>query len=532
MSARVLTILAILAGLTGCMVGPDFRHPEPPREESVLAPEERIAETAASNDVLGGESQRFVVALDIPAQWWQLYRSPRLNGLIERALEANPDIQAAAQALKVARQAAVAQRAALFPLVTATGTGTHNETSNVLSSPTATGASSFGLFQVLGNLSLAIDVWGGTRRAAESLDAQAEVQCFVLEGAYLTLASNVVVAAIAEASLRAQIAATERTLAVQRDSLALLRRRLAIGQAALADVAAQQAALAQSEATLPPLQNQLSQQRHLLATLLGQTTANLPVETFDLAELSLPQALPATLPSRMVEQRPDVRAAEANVHAAAANVGVAISNMLPQFTISGFFGATALSSDQLFNPANGNTFTGGLGVVVPLLDGGALRARRRGAEAAWEQSKAQYRSTVLSAFRNVADAMRQIEFDAATLKAATMAESAARTGLEITRRRLASGDAGVLEVLNAELTYQSALLMQVQARSARFADTAALFQSLGGGWWNRDESGPRPAKRPACKAPAEPPHAPAAPAPVEARTTRSFWSRLTDGLGF
>jgi NodT family efflux transporter outer membrane factor (OMF) lipoprotein len=507
MKACAIAATAALLTLAGCMVGPDFKRPDPPKEESVLPPEERIVETVASNDVLGGEAQRFVADLDIPAQWWQVYRSRPLDDLVARSLKANPDIRSAVMALKVARQAAAAQRAALFPTVTGSGSGTHNEVSNVLSSPTATGNTAFGLFQALINLSYVLDIWGGTRRSAESLDAQAEAQCFALETAYLTLASNVVVTAITEASLRGQIAAAERAITLQRDTLALLQRRFAIGQAAQADVAQQQAALAQSEAALPPLQNQLSQQRHLLAQLTGQTTAYVPPETFELADLALPQDLPATLPSRMVEQRPDVRAAEASVHAAAAGVGVAISNMLPQFTISGFFGSTALSSDQLFNPLNGDTFTGGLGIVVPLLDGGALLARKRGAEAAWEQSKAQYRSTVLSAFRNVADAMRQVQFDAATLKAAAAAEAAARTSLEITRRRLAAGDAGTLEVLNAELTYQSAQLAQVQAQAARYADTAALFQALGGGWWNRDENGPAPAKRPVCKPPAEGPAA-------------------------
>jgi NodT family efflux transporter outer membrane factor (OMF) lipoprotein len=504
MIARSVTATIALLGLAGCMVGPDFKRPEPPTDKTYLSGE-TTDQTVATPDVLGGEAQLFVQGLDIPAQWWSVFQSRPLSDLVARSMAANPDIQAAIQALKLAQQNARAQRAALFPTVSASLSGSQNQTSAALSPATATGGSIYGLFTGLLNVAFVPDIWGGTRRAAESLDAQAEQQCFLLEATYLSLASNVVVAAVTEASLRGQIAATERTIEVQRQSLALLQRRLAIGQGALADVATQQAALAQSEATLPPLRNQLSQQRNLLAQLTGQTTAHVPAETFELDGLSLPQQLPVSLPSRMVEQRPDVRAAEANVHSAAAGVGVSIANMLPQLTLGLNYGSTSLSSDQLFNPALGPTVFAGATVAQTLLDGGALLARKRAAEAAWEQSKAQYKSTVLTAFRNVADSLRALEFDAMTLKAAADAERAAQLSLDITRRRLAAGDAGVLDILNAELAYQQAVLSRVQAQASRFADTAALYQALGGGWWNRDGAGDAaPAQRAVCKAPLAP----------------------------
>jgi NodT family efflux transporter outer membrane factor (OMF) lipoprotein len=501
------TIVAVLAAssLAGCTVGPDFMRPDPPKDKTYLS-DAPIEGTVAVPDVLGGEAQRFVTDLDIPAQWWQVYQSRPLNDLIERSLKANPDIQTAIQSLKVAQENAKAQRAALFPLVTTSGSGTYNQTSNVISPVPSAGGTVFGLFTGLLNITYLIDLWGGTRRAAESFEATAESQCFVLEAAYLTLTSNVVVAAVTEASLRGQIAAAERTIEIQRQTLALLQRRFQIGQAALADVATQQAALAQSETNLPPLQRQLSQERHLLATLTGHTTAHVPAETFELRNLGLPQELPATLPSRMVEQRPDIRSAEASVHSAAATVGVTTAALLPQFTFGLNYGSTATSFDMLFSDALGPTVTVGGGVVQTLLDGGASLARRRAAIAAWEQSKAQYRSTVLTAFRNVADSLRALEFDALTLRAAANAEHAAALSLEITRRRLAAGDAGILEILNAELTYQTAVLALVQAQAARYADTAALFQALGGGWWNRDAEGNvNPAKRATCKAPTNPP---------------------------
>jgi NodT family efflux transporter outer membrane factor (OMF) lipoprotein len=496
---------AAMVSLSACTVGPDSFRPDPPKDKTYLSGPETDA-TVAVPDVLGGEAQQFVADLDIPAQWWQVYQSKALNGLIEQALVANPDIQSAIQTLKAAQENAKVQRAALFPQVTANGSATQNQQSSVLAPIPTNNSTIFGLFSGLLNVNYLLDIWGGTRRAAESLEAQAESQCFLLEAAYLTLSSNVVVAAVTEASLRGQIAATERTIALQRESLELLRRRLAIGQGALADVAAQQAALAQSEAALPPLTNQLSQQRNLLAQLTGHTTAHVPAETFDLTSLALPRDLPVSMPARMIEQRPDIRSAEASVHAAGAQIGVATAAMLPQISLQLIYGSTSTSLDTLFSPVLGPTVTAGGSVAQTLLDGGANLARKRAAVATWEASKAQYRSTVLTAFRNVADTLRTLESDALTLRAAANAEHAAGLSLEITRRRQVAGDAGILDVLNAELTYQQAAIALVQAQAARFSDTAALFQALGGGWWNRDVDGnPAPAKRATCKTPAHPP---------------------------
>jgi NodT family efflux transporter outer membrane factor (OMF) lipoprotein len=500
------------SALTGCTVGPDFLHPDPPRDRTYNTPETSIERTASA-DVLGGEAQHFVAGLDIPAQWWQVFQSKPLDGLIQQSMRANPDIQTAIQSLKVAQQTARVQRAALFPVVSSSMSGTQNGVSvdtsgngQGVSSTSTAGNTVFGLFTGLLNVSYLIDIWGGTRRAAESAEATAESQCFLLEAAYLTLASNVVVAAITEASLRAQIATIERTIQIQRETLKLLQARLSFGQAAVADVATQQAALAQAEATLPPLRNQLSQQRHLLAQLTGQTAAHEPAASFELDSLTLPKDLPVSVPWKMIEQRPDVRSAEASVHSAAAGVGVATAAFLPQPTFNLIYGQTVFSSDQLFNPLITPTYTVGASVVQTIFEGGALIAKRRAAVAAWEQAQSQYRSTVLTAFRNVADSLRAIEFDALTLAAATNAEHAARLSLDIIRRRLAAGDAGILDILNAEATYQTALQAQVTARAARFSDTAGLFQALGGGWWNRDEHNQlAPAKRAECRAPANPP---------------------------
>jgi NodT family efflux transporter outer membrane factor (OMF) lipoprotein len=492
---------AVVLSLTGCMVGPDFKRPDPPKDESVLPAEERIAQTASAN-TLGGQTQRFVQEMDIPAQWWTVFQSQPLDALIDQSMQANPDVQAAIAALKVAQQNARAQRAALYPTFGPSLSLSQNISSTVISPVLSSPINPFGLITALLNVAYVIDVFGGVRRATESADAQTEQTCFLLEAAYLTLSSNVVVAAVTEASLRGQIAATERTIAAQRETLALLQRRFQIGQAARADVAAQEAALAQAEATLPPLRNQLSQQRHLLAQLTGQTTAHIPAATFELSSLQLPENLPASLPSHLIEQRPDVRAAEANIHAAAASIGVAISNQLPQFSIAANYGWQSQTLGDLFDPQNGITSLLGGTVSQTWVDGGALQAKRRAAEAAFEQARAQYKSTVLTAIRNVADSLRALEFDAQTLAAASDAEKAAALSLEITRRRLEAGDAGILDILNAEITYQQSAMALVQAQAQRFSDTAALYQALGGGWWNRaGEGAVNPAKRATCKGP-------------------------------
>ncbi len=468
--APLAVLLALGAStVSACMMGPDFRSPDPPRTGSYLA-EDQPAELAAVS-IPGGEAQQIVQGLDIPGQWWAVFRSQPLDNLIQRALIANPDIHAAAAGLRAAQFTARAQRATLFPTVQTGFSASQNQTSNVLSSPTSNGEQFInGLFTMGLTISYTLDLFGANRRAIESLEALAEAQCFQLEAAYLSLASNVVAAAIQEASLRAQIEATQRIIAAQRETLDILRRQEGLGAVTGADVAQQEAALAQAEATLPPLQN------------------------------ALPD-LPLSLPSRLVEQRPDIRAAEATLHSASAQVGVAIANQFPQITLNAGFTPTSIVFDQLFLPGQ-LTSAAGASVMQTIIDGGALAAKKRAAQAALEQAGAQYRSTLLTAFRNVADTLRALEYDAIALQANVAAERAAATSFTIARRRLELGDTTYVVVLVAELTYQQALLARIQAQANRFTDTAALFQALGGGWWNRDgASAVEPARRATCKPP-------------------------------
>ena len=495
-SLRRLVLLASGLLLGGCTLGPDFLPPDPPKAESFLP--DTTSEFVATN-IPGGEAQRLVQGLDIPGQWWGVFQSAPLNTLIEQALSANPDIRAAAAGLRIARENARAQRATLFPQLQGGLGASQTQTPDSLSSVPASGASIFGLFTAGLTVTYALDLWGANRRQIESLEALADAQCFQLEGAYLSLAANVVAAAIQEASLRGQLEATQRIIAAQRETLGILDRQSGLGAVTGADVATQQAALAQVEATLPPLQKALAQQRNLLATLTGRLSNEALAEQFSLADLRLPQELPLSLPSKMVEQRPDVRAAEANLHSSSALVGVAVANQFPQITLSAGVNTQALSVDTLFGPGLTGSVVGA-NALQTILDGGALAARKRAAQAGLEQADAQYRSTVLTAFRNVADVLRALEYDALALKAAVDAERAAATSREIARRRLELGDIIYSAVLLSELTYQQALLNRVQAQAARFTDTAALFQALGGGWWNRDD-GVGKAGRLSCRPP-------------------------------
>jgi NodT family efflux transporter outer membrane factor (OMF) lipoprotein len=489
MKAYPFTLLpAFVAALAlgACTVGPDFRDPDAPKSSTYL-PETKTEIVDAK--IPGGEAQRIVASLDIPGQWWGVFQSPQLNSLIEGALQANPDIKAAVASLRVAQLNARAQRATLFPTLSAGLGATQNQVATILQSAPANQNSIFGLFTAGLSITYALDIWGGNRRQIESLDALAEAQCFQLEGAYLSLASNVVAAAILEASLRAQVEATRRIIAAQRETLGILQRQSGLGAIPGADVATQQAALAQAETTLPPLDKALAQQRNLLANLTGRYTSETVAERFTLADLKLPAELPLSLPSRMVEQRPDVRAAEANLHSAGALIGVATANQLPQITLSIGLTSTALTTDTLFGtgPSQVGSVVGG-SLLQTIFDGGALQAKKQAAIAGFEQADAQYRSSVLNAFRNVADTLNALEYDAITLKAAVDAERAAATSLSIARRRLELGDTTYVFVLIAELTYQQTLLTRIQAQANRLTNTAALFQALGGGWWNRDKA--------------------------------------------
>ena len=485
MSMRFLFLAAAAGGamvLSGCAVGPDFHRPFPPPVSGYT--KEPLAATSSAPATAGGEEQRFVVGKNIPTQWWELFNSEALNRLIEKSLRANPSIDAAKAALRQARESVSAQKGSYYPQVQGGYSVSRTQDSGTISPVLASGQEPYSLHTAQVNVSFVPDVFGGIRRQVESLQANADFQRFQLEAAYLALTSNVVAAAIQEASLRSQISATSSIIEIETKMLEQLRRQFQLGYAAGLDVAAQEAALAQVEQTLPPLEKQLKQNRDLLAALAGRFPSEDLEEKFELGALTLPQDLPVSLPSNLVLQRPDVRAAEEQLHSATAQVGVATAAMLPNITLSADWGSTATTMGELFTPGNG-FWSLAAGLTQPIFQGGTLLHRKRAAEAALDQAEAQYRSTVFAAFQNVADSLHALKSDADSLKAAAAFEKAAKRTLDLSRRQFDLGYVNYLSLLSAETAYQQAVINLAQAQANRFSDTAALFMALGGGWWNR-----------------------------------------------
>jgi NodT family efflux transporter outer membrane factor (OMF) lipoprotein len=475
-------ILALLAGLSACAVGPNFHRPQAPDAHDYGSAPSRGATVAAAGT--GGSAQTFTGDMDIPGQWWTLFQSPKLNTLVEQALKGNPDVAAAQAALRQAHELYLAQMSAFLPTVQGGFDATRSRYATAtLSNPTAAPAAVYNLYTADLTLSYMPDVFGGTRRALETARAQREATRYQLIATYVTLSSNVVATAVQEASLRGQIAATERLLALQRQITQTVQHQREIGTASNAELLAQQALEAQTAAALAPLEKQLGQSRDALTALLGRLPNEEPADTFRLEDLSLPTALPVSLPSKVIEQRPDVRQAEENMHAASAQVGVALANMLPQFDIDADVGSAALKIGQLFSPYTG-FWDLGASLTQTLFDSGALLHRHRAAEAALDEAAAQYRSAVILACQNVADTLRALQADANALQASAAAAAAASSALDLARQQREIGTLSVVALLTAESSYQQAELALVQARANRYADTAGLFQALGGGWWN------------------------------------------------
>jgi NodT family efflux transporter outer membrane factor (OMF) lipoprotein len=500
-SALLVTSVAFAAS---CAVGPRYRQPAAPAN-AAYAPTP-LPESSASAPVHGGETQRLISDRDIPFEWWELFKSPALNALVERAFRANPTIAAAQAALVQAQELVYAQQGYFFPTIDANYNFERQKVAGNLTVDNAPGTQGDGhnlnpplidlkntphtepLFYDFHTAQLTVgfvpDVFGGNWRQVEALAAQRDGQRFALEATYITLASNVVAAAIQEASLRAQIEATRQIIAADEKSLQILREQVRLGFAMRIDVEAQETALAQAQAALPPLQKQFEQTRDLIRALVGNLPNQDVPETFQLDALQLPPELPLSLPAKIIEQRPDVRAAEAQLHAANAQVGVAVAAMLPQFSITGAYGGNADEFAWIFR--HGGPFWNLVGnATQPIFEGGTLLHRKRAADDALKQAAAQYQSSVLTAYQNVGDTLHASLSDADALATNVRAENAAKVTYDLTQRQMEVGYVNYLSLLNAETVYQQALLTRVQAQATRYGDTVALFQALGGGWWNR-----------------------------------------------
>jgi NodT family efflux transporter outer membrane factor (OMF) lipoprotein len=484
-SSRLIIAGVAAALVSACAVGPDFKPPPPPQTAGFVPPG-ALPDSTAAAALPGGEAQRFVDGLDIPGQWWTLFRSPDLNALIERALKNSPTLAAAQATLRNANETTAAERGSFFPSVSGTYEGERAKSSGAAFGVPALGSSLYTLNEATVSVAYTLDAFGGVRRQVESLSAQAEYERFALEASYLSLTANIVTAAVSEASLRAQIAATEDIARSQQAQLDITQRRLNAGGASRADVLQQLSTLQGTLASLPPLRSQLAQERNQLAVYVGALPADYAGAGITLDSLTLPADLPVSVPSRFVEQRPDVRQYSALLHEATAQIGVATANMLPQLSLSASYGGAAGKFSGLFDSSSViYTLIGQ--VTQPIFKGGTLLHQRRAAIAAAQEAAANYRATVITAFQNVSNTLYALQGDADALVAETTAERTAAESLKLVQVQYKSGAASYLSVLTAEQTYQNAAVALVKARAQRYADTAALFQALGGGWWNRTD---------------------------------------------
>jgi len=483
----MLTVAA--ATISGCAVGPDFKRPAPPNAARYT--EAPLPERTGSAMARAGGNQVFSAGEDVPGKWWELFRSKQLTALVLQAIDRNPSLASAAYALRAAQETTLAQEGGWLPQVSAQINRTRQELGlgeEGLSRSVA-GLSlpeTFSVYDAQVNVSYTFDVWGQNTRSVEADRAAAEAQAFSLEGAINMMAANTVTAAITAASLSEQIKAEQTLVGAEQQLLKTVRAQFELGGATGTDVATQEAQLGNTEALVVPLQIQLGQTRDQLAAYVGRVPADVAIPAITLDELTLPGDLPVSLPSRLVDQRPDIRNAEAQLHEATASIGVAVSNRLPQFTLQGSIGSQPAQIGNLFGPGNGE-----LALVTqalaPVFQGGTLLHKQRQAVAAARQAAETYKNTVITAFQNVADVLTALSGDAQALQANVLAERAAKRSLDLAQMQYGAGGVAYLTVLTSQTQYQNAVIGLIKAEAARYTDTVALFAALGGGWWNRND---------------------------------------------
>ena len=480
---RILTwfCLGLLSGLLvpGCAVGPDFVRPQPPAATQYTQGEEPAKTVTAE-----GRAQHFEYGAQIAEDWWRLFKSPQIDQVIKEAVAQNLNLQSAQTRLWQSQDNLRAGYGAFFPQVGGSFSYGRQRFNPSQFGSTAKG-SIFNLSTTSVSVSYLLDVFGGTRRTVEALAAQVDYQKYTAQATYLTLLGNVANAAIAQAAYRASIDATEQLIAFQKEQLRITETQFKAGTAPYASVVSLQAQLAATEATLPPIRQNLNKTQHLLAGLVGRTPAEWQPPQVELAEITLPRELPVTLPSELVRQRPDILAAEAQMHTASANIGVATAAMFPSFTLSAGYGQSSTDITKLF-ATGGNYWSAGAALAQPLFRGGTLWFQRKAAIEAYQASLTDYRQVVVSAFQQVADTLRAVEHDAETLQAQAAALDAADQALKLMQANYQAGLVNYLQILTADNQYQQARLGYIAAQALRLQDTAALFVALGGGWWNAD----------------------------------------------
>ncbi|MDP3859074.1 MAG: efflux transporter outer membrane subunit [Stagnimonas sp.] len=474
-----VSLAALLLALTasGCALGPDYQAPAVPGGER-YGVDPVPAETVAT-PVIGGEAQRFLAGKDVPDRWWTLFGSERLNALVQEALANSPTVASAEAALRQAQANAKALGANLYPSVSANAGASRQKVDTGSFGNPGGGSSIYNLFNASVDVSYGIDLFGLTRRGIEAVVAQADLQRYQTDAAYQSLVANVVTTAVQEALLRSLLQGQEAIVAGQAKTLRVIEQQVQLGAVGKAELLSARAEQATEMARLPPLRLQLSQTQNQLAVYLGKAPGEYRSSPFELSELKLPQELPLSLPSTLARRRPDVLVAEAGLRTASANVGIAVANRFPSFALSASYGTQASKTGDLFKADVWNL---GANLSAPILDFGALKARHGAARAAYEQAAADYRLTLLRAFGNVADSLRQVETDAELLQAQHQAASAAAEGLQLAELQYGLGAASYLQLLSAQQQHTQAQAGYAQALAARYQDTAALFHALGGGF--------------------------------------------------
>jgi NodT family efflux transporter outer membrane factor (OMF) lipoprotein len=480
-AGRRKCFIACTLWLAGCAVGPDFVRPEPPSVDRYTA--EPMPTSTVSAE---GQAQHFDPQMRLAAAWWRLFGSAPLNAVVAEALTGSPDVQAAEASLRRSQENLRAGYGVFFPTAQA-GFDYTRQLYNPARIGSPMPSSIFNLFTLSATVNYALDVFGGQRRMVEGLRANMDAQHYTTLGAYLTLSGNVVNTMIARAGYAAQIEATEDFVGIETEQVKITRIQAEAGTVPYANVLSIESLLAATQATLPPLRQRLSQSEHLLATLVGRAPAEWTVPPVGLRELTLPSDLPVSLPSELAHQRPDVLVAEAQLHSASAAIGVATAALFPSLTLGGTAGLASTSITDLAKAASAY-WAYGATLATPIFQGGTLWFQRRAAIAAYEQSLASYRQTVLGGLAQVADILGALEHDAQTLEAESRALDAAQDALHLVQTNYEAGTANYLQVLIADGQYQQARLGYLQARAQRLQDTVALFVALGGGWWNTEDT--------------------------------------------
>ena len=474
---RSAAAILLLGGLPGCAVGPDFGRPEAPPVSHYSAGTDPVATAAAA-----GTAQHFTPGGNVAADWWRLFKSPQLDAVMADALAHNPSLEAAQASLHQAQNDLRAGYGIFYPGLAAQLGAERQRFATAQFGENLPGPV-FNLFSLSGTISYALDLFGGERRTVEGLAAQVDLRSATEQATYLTLSSNVAATVIAQAAYRAELEATERLIGFQRQQVQLAEIQAEAGTSPYSNVLSLRSQLASSEAALPPLRQKLTQSNDLLATLAGHLPAEWTPPAVRLADLSLPNDLPLSLPAELVRQRTDILVAEATAHTASANVGVATAALFPSLTLSGSYGADSTSASRIF-AANGTFWSVGANLTAPVFDGGTLWYRRKAAIDGYRQAMASYRQVVLSAFAQVADTLRALDNDAAALHAADQALATAEQALGLVQANYAAGTATYLDLLNADAQFHRAQITDLQAIAVRYQDTVGLFAALGGGWWN------------------------------------------------